>query len=542
MEQIGRYKVAGELGRGAMGVVYRAEDPTIGRTVAIKTIRLTDLTDPKEQERLRERLMREAQSAGMLSHPGIVTIYDVAEKDGLAYVFMEFVNGPTLEKLMERDRLPKQEQLLEVIRQTAAALDYAHRKGIVHRDIKPANIMIHDDGSAKIADFGVARIVSQKMTQTGAVMGTPSYMSPEQIQGHAVDGRADQWALAVIVYEILTGEKPFVGDSMPALVYRIVREEPAAPQRINPSLNGAVEAVVRRALNKDPEKRYPTCTEFGDALAAALKTAKGWRILPPGTSQSMPTVARSTGPRPQLQTQSEALPAAPEAPAGQGSRKSMRVGFLMGAAAGAVLLAALIIVPKLQRADVPVEREGPPNTAPAVSTAAPPPAAAATVKPQEVEAPEPSKPAPAAPPKPAAPQEKTIAIQTTPAGATVIIDNNAEIGCTSPCSVSLLPGRHSLAAKLEGHRPALKIFEVPRDAEISLSLDAYQGTLVVRTTPPGATITLNGKRQDKVTPAVLTLAAGKYKMVLSKEGLPDQEDELEIKDGALKNYDYSWGR
>ena len=231
MQQVGRYQIVGELGRGAMGIVYKAQDPAIGRTIAIKSIRLQDLTDDAERERLRERLFREAQSAGILSHPGIVTIYDIAEENGMAYIFMEFVNGPPLEKMLLHEQTPDKETLLSIFRQTAAALDYAHKKGIVHRDIKPANIMIHEDGTAKVTDFGVAKIVSQQMTLAGTMMGTPSYMSPEQVQGTTITGRADQFSLAVIAYEVLTGEKPFVAEYLPTLLFKIVREEPLLPQR-----------------------------------------------------------------------------------------------------------------------------------------------------------------------------------------------------------------------------------------------------------------------------------------------------------------------
>src|SRR3974390_775712 len=161
-----------------MGVVYRAQDPAIGRPIAIKAIRLSDLTDAAERERLRERLMREVHAAGMLSHPNIVTIYDIHEEGGLAYIFMEYVTGPALERLLSSEHVPDKSTLIGVLRQTAAALDYAHKRGIVHRDIKPANIMIDDSGNAKITDFGVAKIVSQQMTQSGTMMGTPSYMSP----------------------------------------------------------------------------------------------------------------------------------------------------------------------------------------------------------------------------------------------------------------------------------------------------------------------------------------------------------------------------
>ncbi len=271
MENIGRYRILGEVGRGAMGIVYKAQDPAIGRTIAIKSIRLLDLTDGEERERLRERLFREAQSAGILSHPGSVTIYDIAEESGMAYIFMEFVNGPPLEKMLRVEQTPDKETLLSIFRQTAAALDYAHRKGIVHRDIKPANIMIHEDGTAKITDFGVAKIVSQQMTVAGTMMGTPSYMSPEQVQGADVTGRADQFSLAVVAYEVLTGEKPFVAEYLPTLLYKIVREEPLAPQRINPTLGLQVDGVLRRGLAKNPDERYETCVDFINALAMAAE-------------------------------------------------------------------------------------------------------------------------------------------------------------------------------------------------------------------------------------------------------------------------------
>src|SRR4029079_15926080 len=165
-----------------MGIVYKAMDPAIGRTIAIKSIRLQDLTDEAERTRLRERLFREAQSAGILSHPNIVTIYDIAEQDGMAYIFMEFVNGPPFEKMLKVDKTPDKETLLSIFRQTAAALEYAHKTGHVPRDLTPANIMNHEDGTATITDFGVAKIMSQQMTLAGTMMGTPSYMSPEQVE------------------------------------------------------------------------------------------------------------------------------------------------------------------------------------------------------------------------------------------------------------------------------------------------------------------------------------------------------------------------
>jgi serine/threonine-protein kinase len=220
MDRIGRYKIVRELGRGAMGVVYHAIDPNIGRPVAIKTIQLGGTRTPEEQDRLRERLFREARSAGILSHPGIVTIYDVEQEGDLAYIAMEYVDGPTLDQLLSEQAAVEPEVMFSILAQTAVALDYAHQKGIVHRDIKPANIMIAgpnsgSPGTVKITDFGIAKITaSEQFTMTGAIVGTPHYMSPEQVQGQPVDGRSDQFSLAVIAYEMLTGEKPYTGEHL----------------------------------------------------------------------------------------------------------------------------------------------------------------------------------------------------------------------------------------------------------------------------------------------------------------------------------------
>ena len=325
MEQIGRYRILDELGRGATGVVYRALDPAIGRTIAIKTIRLSDFTDAVERDRLRERLFREAQSAGILSHPNIVTIYDISEENGLAYIYMEFVDGPPLEKILNSAEPLLPEGVLSILRQIALALDYAHKKGIVHRDIKPANILIHESTLAKITDFGVAKILSQQMTQSGVMMGTPNYMSPEQVQGHAVDGRADQFSLAVIAYEILTGEKPFVADHLPSLLYRIVREEPVPPQRLNPALAPQVDVVLKKALAKSAADRYPTALEFVDALTEACNTNPDWRPLPRSGAQSLPTIGGAAAmyqdssyngpaPAPQASSFAASVPEPPPAP------------------------------------------------------------------------------------------------------------------------------------------------------------------------------------------------------------------------------------
>src|SRR4030095_15115327 len=266
MDRIGRYRIVRELGRGAKGGVYPAMDPHIGRPVAIKTIELNTLRKPEEQERLRERLFREARSAGILSHPGIVTIYDVDQQGDLAYIAMEYVDGPTLDHLLSGDQPLEAQKVLSYLAQTAVALDYAHQKGIVHRDIKPANIMIASGGATKITDFGIAKITaSDQFTMTGTIVGTPHYMSPEQVRGRAVDGASDQFSLGVMAFEMLTGEKPYTGENLTTVAYKIVSEEPVPPHRLNPTLAGSIDAVLRRALSKKPDSRFRTCQEFSDA-------------------------------------------------------------------------------------------------------------------------------------------------------------------------------------------------------------------------------------------------------------------------------------
>src|SRR5580765_858753 len=276
MDRIGRYKIVRELGRGAMGVVFHAIDPNIGRPVAIKTIQFGTGRKPEELAKLRERLFREARSAGMLSHPGIVTIYDVEQQGEVAYIAMEYVDGPTLDQVLSEPEPILPARMFNILAQTAVALDYAHSKGLVHRDIKPANIMLAADGTAKIADFGIAKVAaSEHLTMTGSIVGTPHYMSPEQVQGQAVDGRSDQFSLAVIAFEMLTGEKPYNGEHLTTVVYKIVAEEPVPPHRLNPGITGAVEVALSKALAKKPDARYRNCQEFVAALEAAGATTKG---------------------------------------------------------------------------------------------------------------------------------------------------------------------------------------------------------------------------------------------------------------------------
>src|SRR5689334_15846966 len=259
LQTVGRYEITGELGRGAMGVVYKALDPTIGRTVALKTMRL-DVHGLDAQEMVR-RFQNEARAAGVLNHPNIVTIYDAGEEDGIFYIAMEFIEGTTLHEVLTEQRVLATDEVLQLTRQISRGLDYAHSNGIVHRDIKPANIMITGNGTVKIMDFGIAKSGGQ-VTNTGQVLGTPNYMAPEQVRGKPLDGRSDLFSFGVMLYEMLTGEKPFVGQNVTTIIYKIVNENPIAPRDLDVTVHPGLSAIVTKALAKSPDERYQSGAEL----------------------------------------------------------------------------------------------------------------------------------------------------------------------------------------------------------------------------------------------------------------------------------------
>jgi serine/threonine protein kinase len=253
-QQIGRYEILDEIGRGAMGVVFKARDPFIGRLVAVKTI-TTGIADKPD---LLERFRREAQAAGGLQHPNIVTIYEMSEFDGTPFIAMEYLEGASLEKtISEQSPLPLVDKLGYIV-QACRALDYANRRGVIHRDIKPANIMVTSEGVVKVVDFGIARIIDAAKTQTGVMLGTLSYMSPELVRGRRADQRCDVWALGVVMYELLTYRRPFDGENHAAVLMSILQQEPRPIQEFLPECPPALETVVQRALRKEESLRYPT--------------------------------------------------------------------------------------------------------------------------------------------------------------------------------------------------------------------------------------------------------------------------------------------
>jgi eukaryotic-like serine/threonine-protein kinase len=287
--QLGPFQILEAVGRGGMGTVYRGLDPIIGRPVAVKVIRLVGYNNVDEQVWLKQRLFSEARAAGNLSHPGIVTIYQVGEANDVAYIAMEFVDGPSLQKILRNGSLDR-EQMCQVLREAATALDYAHAHGLVHRDVKPANIMVNAAGVTKVTDFGIAKtMLGQTVTKTGVIIGTPYYMSPEQIRGTNLDGRSDQFSLAVVAYEIFTGRKPFVAEQVTSVCYQILHEEPVGPENLNPAVGPEMAAVIRRGMAKDPASRYSTCTEFAGALTAALRVSIDETVsVPPPSAANTP--------------------------------------------------------------------------------------------------------------------------------------------------------------------------------------------------------------------------------------------------------------
>jgi serine/threonine-protein kinase len=289
--KIGRYEILSEIGQGAMGTVYQARDPLIERTVAIKTVSIEHL----QREGAESRFLREAQSAGRLSHPNIVTIYDVGEADGLAYIAMEYLSGTTLRDLMHRRPMPL-DLALDTVTQMAEALAFAHEHGVVHRDVKPSNVVVTGQrGRIKLTDFGIAHLLNSDHTQTGQMLGSPRYMSPEQAMGREIDGRSDIFSLGAVLYEMLTGHYAFDGDSLPSILYRVINEAPMAATALRPQLPAGLSVLLARMLHKEPNAR-PDARTLVNALHALTPAAPQSPVPPPSNRipRLLPVIAFGT--------------------------------------------------------------------------------------------------------------------------------------------------------------------------------------------------------------------------------------------------------
>lgn len=568
MNPVGRYQIAGEIGRGAMGVVYKALDPAIGRTVAIKTIHLADTTEA-ERQGVGERLLREARSAGTLSHPNIVTVYDVLTQDEFAYIVMEFVPGPSLDEMIRHGQIPARDGLLLLLRQVAAALDYAHRKGIIHRDVKPANIIISEsdlekewasaERVAKITDFGVAKTISHETTHSGSVAGTPSYMSPEQIAGSAVDGRSDQFSLAVVVYELLSARKPFAAETLPALLHTICTEDPDPVEQVNPALNATAGKVLMRALAKKPDDRFGSASDFIGALSIAL--AEGHYIPAsgqtdtsrrPGNSQARATAMSGEGSM-LRRNENERAPV---------SKKLAPVVVLCFVIAAAIVFivrlnspqqipiqvlnakSGSVAVPlpddrnqKKKLLSIPAQTSQAPESPPQSSTrlSEKPPS-----KPAAIERNLPSRETtvPTAPGADVGTSTSDIDLTSDPPGARITVDDRSDASCNAPCTMALPTGRHTLTAQLAGYAVAKRIFVLPESSSLYIPLTQSTGVLVLSSIPSGSTVMIDGKSYGQ-TPATLHLFSGLHQILLLR-GTQRHQETLNIEPDSFQVRTVRW--
>jgi eukaryotic-like serine/threonine-protein kinase len=554
---VGRYEILSELGRGSMGVVYRAHDPSIGRTVAIKMLLTERLASGDFSEYL-ERFHREAQSAGALAHPNIVTIYDFGEDNGNYYLAMEFLEGKSLERLVQEQPLLPVETIIPIFDQVCSALDVAHAHGIVHRDVKPANIMILESGRVKVTDFGIAKVMAAEMTQAGQVLGTPNYMSPEQVLNRPLDGRSDLFSLGAILYELVTGEKPFIGQNITTVIYKIIHEMPIAPRELDPGIHPGLSYVISKALAKSPDERYQTCSELANDLKN-YKNIEG--VVVPGATMVMktplgvvPAVSAVEGSAPErdavvVSAPAEVQPEAATATASPASPVKSRLRLPL-----AVWLLSLLIVLgagttyyflffRNTNSTVPVARSQPANQ-PAPSTAAPVNAPQPAPKKVEVSKP----PVTDTSRSTAGPKSQTGELQVSshPEGAEIFVDQG-DYGIT-PKHLRFPAGPHTLSLKLDGMQPfseeirikagakplhrdvkLVKSAAVPAEAAPAESAGAPSntGTVHVRTIPSGARVAVDDSFAG-ITPANFNLAVGPHKVVLSITGYKPKRFDINV--------------
>jgi serine/threonine-protein kinase len=478
--RLGRYDILAELGRGAMGKVYRARDPIVGREVAIKSLNLDEFPK-RQQEEILGRFRREAQAAGQLNHPNIVTIFDVGE----SFFVMEMVKGETLQAHVARkSRLPLAETL-GIVAPIAAALDYAHKRGVVHRDVKPANIMLTDRGVPKLMDFGLAHLDTTVLTRAGQSLGSPAYMAPEQIQGFELTPRADLYALAVVTYEMLTGARPFAGKNITTLLYQVVHETPVPPRHFNASLPLRYDELFERALSKVPEERFSDAAGFVTELN--LKELEAIVSLidapePPPRRTSVAVAdeihegetlaALGTAVRPSAST-TERRPK-------PNTRSAGRHSFLALAATLALGLGALLFW--------------------------------------------------------RAPSSGPLQVDSSPAGATVWLDGT-EVGTTPLTLEDLAPGEHEIAVVKDGFVRATELVTPASEAPpLVFALQPARAILSMTSTPSPASVLVDGKEVGRTPLTELALEEGVHQIEVRRRGYSPFRTQVEARLGESLHY------
>ena len=570
IQTVGRYEITGELGRGAMGVVYKALDPTIGRTVALKTMRL-DVHGLDAQEMVR-RFQNEARAAGVLNHPNIVTIYDAGEQDGIFYIAMEFIEGTTLHELLAEKRVLATEEVLQLTRQICRGLDYAHSNGIVHRDIKPANIMITGNGTVKIMDFGIAKSGGQ-VTNTGQVLGTPNYMAPEQVKGRQLDGRSDLFSLGVILYEMLTGEKPFVGQNVTTIIYKIVNENPITPRDLDVTVHPGLSAIVTKALAKAPDDRYQTGADLvrdleNYKLAGPVRTGSTSAISPapaaPEKTLVLPlrvvagNTARAAAAAPALAK--KPVPVKRPTTAILSSKHSVLLATIvtivvLGSAMGGYAYHRTRVKMRQLAEEAKIKEAQQAAREPiAIAIPAPTPeqkkeeiAPDTTVKffptkkstPAQKAAPAPAPFKATSSPNKVFVAQSELKLLSQPDSAKVEIDGWSEPNWVTPFTAShLAAGTHTIVFSKSGYLQQTKSVEsvAGKSIDVSAQLAPAVSTIVVTSNPQGANVWVDGKDSGLTTPTQLTVEKGFHKVTVRKAGFKEMSMEDTVAEGQTMSF------
>ncbi|MBF0169731.1 MAG: serine/threonine protein kinase [Nitrospinae bacterium] len=492
-KRLGRYEIVRELGRGGMGIVLEGRDPMIDRSVALKIIKLSGMGSAMEERELRERFFIEAKAAGRLIHPHIVTIYDVGEEGGKSFMAMEFVEGVDLAGILSDEGPLPLARAAKIVAQIADGLAYAHEHHIVHRDVKPGNILITRGDRVKITDFGLARLTTAagSVTQTGHAVGSPSYMSPEQVQGLPLDGRSDLFSLGVLFYELVTGRRPFEGEGLTNIIFKIIKDNPLPASALNPQLPPALDRVIGKMLAKSPEERYGNGHELAAALAPFTSTPET------DADRERATVAILTSGKTVDFESDRILEVINDGKKGNS-------GKIIAAVAVTALLLTGGLFAWLKSGD------GTPD-APASATLA-------------TEAPTTT---PSAQPTPLPPKGKLTIRPSVP--ATLHIDG-AIFGPVPAKEIETAAGAHTLRLTAPGYQ----LWEIDIDlapgavATFSPNLQLAPGTALVTSVPAGVAVSVDGKPQGKTPLTLPSLNPGRHEVVLSGEGLVEERRELTV--------------
>jgi len=591
MERAGRYEIVQEIGRGAMGVVYKAHDPVIGRTVAIKTMLSRGLAEG-DFEAFRARFQFEAQSAGTLTHPNIITVYDFGEEEGMLYLAMEYLQGKSLQKLLQEQKILPLETIVPLVEQVGSALDFAHLHKIIHRDVKPANIMVLDSGLVKVTDFGAAKGSTTTLaTRTGQLLGTPNYMSPEQAKGRTLDGRSDIFSLGVILYELLTGEKPFYGESLTTVIYKVVHDTPIPPRELDPTIHPGLSFVVSKALAKSPDERYRSCRELVDdlknyrslgAMAASNETVVLTRPLAAtsgaasasstsvraaalgGSSAPQPSIAAEipgTG-TPAITVATVASPPDSAAVSDTHEEKHSPWVWLLPVS----LLALALIVGLILYHNHAAPRS--PNNLPADHSAAqstaeqprPSPAPSPETRPAENKHPvketspvaspvagletqasrQTSKSVPEKASKPSG--MGTLNIQSNVAGAKILINGSIKDGWVTPHLAQLPAGKYGVSLVANNYQTAFQEVEVAAGSEqsVNIPLTAVLGGLRIETTPVGLEVFIDEKSYG-LSPVTVSVPAGPHSLrVSAPPGMAAQVETVQVPANDVRTVSLRW--